>query len=148
MVHLTYNDTERRKSAIECKIRAYIPIYPEMLLQSVPNQPETVCSISRNAAEDPARTVLRYHAGIDRSSYAPYQPEPIPTAPTESARTDHAKPEQLVTASPCRIFRISPVRGVRSRFTAPLFVMPEKCFLRLSANFSAELHQITVMRNY
>lgn len=74
---MTCNAAERRKSAAECKIRAYIPIYPEMLLQSAPNQPETVCSISRtpeqierkqSAAEDPARTVSRYHAGAGRSS--------------------------------------------------------------------------------
>ena len=39
-------------------------------------------------------------------------------------------------------------RGVRNRFAAPLFVMQEKGFLRLSANFSAELHLITVIRNY
>lgn len=29
MVHLTYNGAERRKSTAECKIRAYIPIYPK-----------------------------------------------------------------------------------------------------------------------
>ena len=97
-----------------------------------PKQSRTPEQIERkqSAAEDPRGL---YHAG---------------TMPTESARNDRDKPEQFVTVSPCRIFRGSPVGGVDSRFTVPLFVMPEKRFLRLSAIFSAELRQITVMRNY
>ena len=93
------------------------------------------------AAQSPAQSIQRRPiptgAGTDRK-----------TVPTESARNDCTKPEQLATVSQRRIFRGSPVRGVCSRFTAHLFVMPRKCFLRLSANFSAELHQITIMRNY
>ena len=98
--------------------------------------PETPEQIERkqSAAEDPARTVSRYQ--IDRAGiiqrYA-VQRRPIPTGTgadrrtvqTESARNDHAKPEQLATVRPRRIFCCSPVRGVCSRFTAHLLPCKE-----------------------
>ena len=131
MVHLTYNDTERRKSAIECKIRAYIPIYPEILLQSVPNQPETI----QNAGTAPTGNSLTgsQTAGTDTDQISPERSR-------QTGAACHGQPMPDFS-------RLSG-RGVCSRFTTPLFVIPEKCFLRLSANFSAELHQITIMRNY
>lgn len=103
----------------------------------------------------PRRDMLEKIGAAAQSPAQSIQRRPIPTgtgtdrqtAPTKSARTDRTKPEQLVTVSPRRIFRSSPVGGVDSRFTSPLFVMPEKGFLRLSANFSAELHLITVIRH-
>lgn len=127
-----------------------------------PETPEPIPP-KQSAAEDPARTVSRYHAGASRSSRAPsphilhsmhgpvkpetVKPEtvkpyaiqlrPIPTGtdrrtvPTESARNDRAEPEKLDTASPRRIFHCSPVRGLRSRFAAPLLPCKEV----LSAGF-------------
>ena len=145
MVHLTYNGTERRKSAIEYKIRAYIPIYPKMLLQSVPNQPETIQNAGNN---QPQR--------IPRGLYHDIMPEPIGAAMHHISpnsrnrppnRADQISPNRsrqtgaACHGQPGRIFRGSPVRGVCSRFAVPLFVMPRKCFLRLSANFSATIKQ-------
>ena len=114
-------------------------IYPVSFRNGVQSMPETVCSISRNAGENPRGL---YHAITpeqpckvlhSQSSGDRYRPEPEPagTAPTESARNDRTKPEQLVTLRPRRIFRSSPVRGLYSRCNAPLLPCKEV----LSAGF-------------
>ena len=92
MVHLTYNAIERRKSACTCKIWLYVRYHSETPCKVCPNQ-------RRIYPETPQR--------IPRGLYHAIMPQQIGTA-----RTDHAKPEQLVTVSPRRIFRGSPVRGV------------------------------------
>ena len=122
MVHLIYNAAERRKSAVECKIRAYIPIYPEMLLQSVPNQTGTI----QNAGADRPETISRRGSRADCITLS--RRSRSEKLCTISALTDRAKPEQLATVSPRRIFRGSPVRGVCSRFTAHLLSCQESAF--------------------
>lgn len=130
MVHLTFNGTERRKSAVECKISAYVPIYPEMLLQSAPNQPETVCSISRNAAEDPARTVSRRNRA-DRIS------------PNRSRRTGeacHGQPvpdfSRLSGRGSVQPVHSSPICHARDRLSAVFCeffsrIAPNYCYVQL-----------------
>ena len=106
-----------------------------MLLQSVPNQPETIQNAGNN---QPQR--------IPRGLYHDIMPEPIGAAMHHISpnsrnrppnRADQISPNRsrqtgaACHGQPGRIFRGSPVRGVCSRFAVPLFVMPRKCFLRI-----------------
>ena len=78
-------DLERHRTPEKCHRIPNKGIYTDISqnaiairAESARNNPERR---KQSAAEDPARTVSRYHAGADRSSYAPYQPEqPEPTA--------------------------------------------------------------------
>jgi len=126
-------------------------------------------TISRRGSRADCITLSR------RSSRAPYQPEPIPryqidragmiqryaikrrpiptgagttgqTAPTESARNDHTKPEQLVTVSPCRIF--AALRSGDCTAGAMLhYFHARKCFLRFFCAEFSELHQMSICGN-
>jgi hypothetical protein len=164
MVHLTYNAAGRRKCALKSKIELFTRYHSEM--------PCKVCPKRRRGS---ARTVSRYHAGADRSSRAPYQPEQIPryhadragiiqryavqhrpiptgtkadqrTAPTESARNDHTKPEQLATVNPHRFFA-----ALRSGDCAAGSLLPyclaRKCFLRFFCADFCELRLMLICGN-
>lgn len=128
--------------------------------------PETPQSIRadciQNAGTNRARTVSRYHAGAPGNSLTgsrtagtdtdragmiqrhAIQRRPIPngtgadhqTVPTESARNDHAEPEQLFTVSQRRIFRGSPVRGAQPVHISPV-AMQGSAFCGFSALISA-----------
>lgn len=117
---------------------------------------------SRNAAEDPRGL---YHTimpeQIEAAVHSPARSCTVNLAPTDTDRNRNRPPNRADRISPER----SPQTGsalhsqpapdfsrLSGQWSAqpihnPLFVMPEKGFLRLSANFSDELHQITVMRN-
>ena len=118
--------------------------------------PCKVCPKQLAAHPETPEQIPRYQIGAAaQSPVQSIQRRQIPTGtrtdrqtvPTESTRTDHAKPEQLVTVSPRRIFHRYPVRGLRSRFTAPLFCYCKVCRSALSVRFSDELHQICVCGN-
>lgn len=136
MVHLTYNATERRKMPSPLKIGLFMRHHSETPCIVCPKQsaayPETPEQIERGLyhaiTPEPIGNSLTGSrtAGTDTDRagmiqrYA-IQRRPIPTgagtnrrtAPTESTRTDHAKPEQLATVSLRRIFRSSPGRELR-----------------------------------
>ena len=105
-----------------------------MLLQSVPNQPETIQNAGNN---QPQR--------IPRGLYHDIMPEPIGAAmhhisPNRSRQTGAACHGQPVPD----FSRLSGQGSVQPVHISPI------CHAKkvLSANFSAELHQIIVMRNY
>lgn len=94
----------------------------------MPQQPRTISTRTDTALSDRPR---RNDSAVCNPAATDTDRQ---TAPTKSARNDHTKPEQLVTVSPRRIFRCSPVRGLYSRCNAlllPCKVYRSASFLRL-----------------
>ena len=128
MVHLTYNAIERWKMPSTFKIGLYVQYHSETPCKVCPKQFAAYPERRNRADRKQLDRILN-----SRNRYRPNQPGTI--IPNRSSLSRSARPN----------FYCSPVRGVCSLFTAPLFIMPEVGFLRF---FSAELRQITIMRNY
>ena len=131
MVHLTYNDTERRKSAIECKIRAYIPIYPEILLQSVPNQPETI----QNAGTAPTGNSLTgsQTAGTDTDQISPERSRQTGAACHGQPMPDFSRLSGRGSVQPVHNSPICHTREVLSAAFCEFFsrIAPNYCYAQL-----------------
>ena len=131
MVHLTYNDIERRKMPSPCKIGLFTRYHSETPCKVCPEQfaayPETPERIRadciRNAGTDRARTVSRYHAGADRkqldripNSRNRYRPRRNDSALCNPAATDTDRNRNR-PPKPCRPNQPEPITPNRSSFS-------------------------------